>query len=241
MFQNVFWASKSLNKLAKNKLERFEECKTFPNLIQAGYFDVLKDYPLKGNWAAKYFENQQPIVLELGCGKGEYTVALAEKNKHSNYIGIDNKGARLWRGCKNAIARNLQNVCFIRTRIELIERFFAPGEINEIWITFPDPQPRNSREKKRLTSPRFLAHYKKILKPGSIIHLKTDNTGLFEYTLDTIREQGHELIFHSFDLYNLNLEDDASSVQTFYEKMFLEQEIKIKYLRFRLKEPSESA
>lgn len=221
--------------MAKNKLERFEECKTFPNLIQAGYFDLLKDYPLKGKWAEKYFENNHSIVLELGCGKGEYTVALAEKNNQINYIGIDNKGARLWRGCKNSIEKNLSNVCFIRTRIEQIERLFAPGEISEIWITFPDPQPRSSRESKRLTAPRFLAHYKNILKPESIIHLKTDNTGLFEYTLETISNQGHELLFHSFDLYGLNLEDEASSVQTFYEKMFLEQGIPIKYLRFRLK------
>jgi tRNA (guanine-N7-)-methyltransferase len=221
--------------LAKNKLERFEECKTFPNLIQAGYFDLLKDYPLKGKWSEKYFENNHPIVLELGCGKGEYTVALAEKNNQINYIGIDNKGARLWRGCKNSIAKNLSNVCFIRTRIEQIERLFAREEISEIWITFPDPQPRSSRESKRLTSPRFLSHYKNILKPASIIHLKTDNTGLFEYTLETISQEGHELLFHSFDLYGLNLEDAASSVQTFYEKMFLEQGIPIKYLRFRLK------
>jgi len=221
--------------LAKNKLERFEECKTFPNLIQTGYFDLLKDYPLKGNWAEKYFENNHPIVLELGCGKGEYTVALAEKHRQTNYIGIDNKGARLWRGCKNAIEKNLSNVCFIRTRIEQIESLFAPGEISEIWITFPDPQPRSSRESKRLTAPRFLAHYKNILQPASIIHLKTDNTGLFEYTLETISNQSHELLFHSFDLYGLNLEDEASSVQTFYEKMFLEQDIPIKYLRFRLK------
>jgi len=219
--------------LAKRKLERFEECKTFPNLIQAGYFDLLSDYPLKGNWASKYFHNDHPIVLELGCGKGEYTVSLAEKDRKKNYIGIDNKGARLWRGCKNALEKNLNNVCFIRTRIELIERFFAPGEISEIWITFPDPQP-GSRERKRLTSPRFLAHYQNILKPGSTIHLKTDNTPLFEYTLETIKEQGHRLLFHSFDLYGMNLNDDASSVQTFYEKMFLEQGIGIKYLRFAL-------
>jgi tRNA (guanine-N7-)-methyltransferase len=221
--------------LAKNKLERFEECKTFHNLIQAGYFDLLKDYPLKGKWSEKYFGNNNPVVLELGCGKGEYTVSLAEKNKDQNFIGIDNKGARLWRGCKTAIEKNLSNVCFIRTRIELIERFFAPGEISEIWITFPDPQVRSSRERKRLTSPRFLAHYQKILEPGSIIHLKTDNTQLFEYTLETIASQKHELLFHTFDLYGLNLDDDASSVQTFYEKMFLEQQIRIKYLRFRIR------
>lgn len=219
--------------MVKKKLERFEECKTFPNLIQAGYFDLLKDHPLKGKWAEKFFENNNPVLLELGCGKGEYTIALAEKTPHLNYIGIDNKGARLWRGCKTAIEKEFDNVCFIRTRIELIERLFAPGEVSEIWITFPDPQP-GSRERKRLTSPRFLAHYKNILKPSSIIHLKTDNTPLFEYTLEIIGEEDHELLFHSFDLYGLNLEDDASSVQTFYEKMFLEQEIQIKYLRFRL-------
>lgn len=219
--------------MAKKKLERFEECKTFPNLIQAGYFDLLKDYPLKGHWAEKYFHNDHPIVLELGCGKGEYTVSLATKDKGKNYIGLDNKGARLWRGCKNAIENGLENVCFIRTRIELIERFFMHSEIDEIWITFPDPQP-GSRERKRLTSPRFLAHYSNILKPGSIIHLKTDNLPLFEYTLETIRDQGHRLLFHSSDLYGMNLNDDASSVQTFYEKMFLEQGTSIKYLRFTL-------
>lgn len=219
--------------MVKKKLERFEESKTFPNLIQAGYFDLLKDHPLKGKWAEKFFGNNNPVILELGCGKGEYTIALAEKNPHLNYTGIDNKGARLWRGCKTAIEKELGNVCFIRTRIELIEKLFAQDEVSEIWITFPDPQP-GARERKRLTSPRFQAHYKNILKPASIIHLKTDNTPLFEYTLETIEEQGHELLFHSFDLYGLNLEDNASSVQTFYEKMFLEQKIKIKYLRFRL-------
>lgn len=221
--------------MAKRKHERFEECKTFSNLIQAGFFDLLKDYPLKGFWAEKYFGNNHPIILELGCGKGEYTVSLGERNPDINYIGIDNKGARLWRGCKTAIEKNLDNVCFIRTRIELIERFFAPGEISEIWITFPDPQPGSSRVRKRLTSPRYLDSYKNITKPGSIIHLKTDNSGLFEYTLETITQQGHELLFHSFDLYGLNLNDDASGVQTFYEKMFLDQGISIKYLRFRLK------
>jgi tRNA (guanine-N7-)-methyltransferase len=220
--------------LAKNKLGRFEECKTFHNLIQAGYYDLLDDHPLRGKWAEKYFGNQHPIILELGCGKGEYTLSLAEKNSDHNFIGIDNKGARLWRGCKNAIEKELQNVCFIRTRIELIERFFALNEVSGIWITFPDPQPRGSKESKRLTSPRFLSHYKYILKPNSIIHLKTDNTGLFEYTLETIQEHGHTLLFHTFDLYGLNMTDQASSVQTFYEKMFLEQGEKIKYLRFRL-------
>lgn len=222
--------------MAKKKLERFEESKTFPNLIQAGYFDLLKDYPLKGKWASKYFGNTHPIVLELGCGKGEYTVSLAEKNTLLNFVGIDNKGARLWRGCKNAIEKHLENVCFIRTRIEQIERFFAPGEISEIWITFPDPQPGSSRERKRLTSPRFLNHYRNIIKTESIIHLKTDNAPLFEYTLETIALHGHQLLFHSFDLYGLNLNDDASGVQTFYEKMFLEQGTSIKYLRFKLKQ-----
>jgi tRNA (guanine-N7-)-methyltransferase len=221
--------------LSKRKLERFEECKTFPNLIQAGFFDLMEDYPLKGNWASKFFSNNYPITLELGCGKGEYTLALAKKNPEKNFIGIDNKGARLWRGCKNALEQQLGNVGFIRTKIELIERFFAPGEISEIWITFPDPQPRSSRELKRLTSPRFLKHYAAILNPGSIIHLKTDNTPLFEYTLEVVRDYGHELLFHSFDLYGLDLEDDASSVQTFYEQMFLAQDMKIKYLRFSLK------
>ncbi len=218
--------------MTKRKLERFEECKTFDNLFQFNYFDLLQDFRLKGNWNGNYFKKAGPIVLELGCGKGEYTVNLAIKNPGVNYIGIDSKGARLWRGCRSAIDNQLDNVAFIRTHIEQIEQIFAPGEVSEIWITFPDPQP--SKVNKRLTSPRFLNRYHKILAPGSLIHLKTDNVPLFKYTLNVIKSEQHELIFKTDDLYANNTENAASSIQTFYEKIFLGQGLKITYLCFRL-------
>lgn len=187
---------------------------------------------MKGNWRKDYFKNDNPIVLELGCGKGEYTVNLAIQNPSINYIGIDSKGARLWRGCRNSIDNQLDNVAFVRTHIEQIEQLFAPGEISEIWITFPDPQLR--KERKRLTCPRFLKHYRNILATDSLIHLKTDNIPLYDYTLRVIRSAGHKLLFHTNDLYGDDVQDVASSIQTFYEKMFLEQGMKITYLRFRL-------
>ncbi|HSW68411.1 MAG TPA: tRNA (guanosine(46)-N7)-methyltransferase TrmB [Bacteroidales bacterium] len=220
--------------MSKNKLARFEESRNFPNLIQAGYFELIQKYHLRGNWAQNHFHNSNPIVLELGCGKGEYTLALARKNADANYIGIDNKGARLWRGCRTAIEDGVSNVAFFRTRIEQIEQIFAPNEISGIWITFPDPHPQNSKSEKRLTSPRFLEHYRNILVPESIIHLKTDELQLFEYTLNVIKEKRMQLLFHSFDLYNEATFEEASLVQTFYEKSFLAQGKKIKYLRFRI-------
>lgn len=220
--------------MSKHKLARFEECRTFPNLIQAGYFELLQKYPLRGKWAQNYFRNNNPIILELGCGKGEYTLALARKNEGTNFIGIDNKGARLWRGCRTALDEGLTNVAFFRTRIEQIEQLFAPNEISSIWITFPDPHPRESRSEKRLTSPRFLDHYINILQPGSVVHLKTDDLHLYEYTIKVIHEKQMQLILFTPDLYRDALLDEASMVQTFYEKNFITQGKTIKYLRFRI-------
>ncbi len=218
--------------MTKRKLERFEECKSFTNLFQFGFFDLKDDFRLKGKWNKEYFGNENPIVLELGCGKGDYTVSLGRRNADKNYIGIDSKGARLWRGCRTAIDEGLGNVAFIRSHIEWIERLFAPGEVSELWITFPDPQPRKPR--KRLTSPRFLDHYSGVLKPTGNIHLKTDNYSLYAYTLEVIYDLGHSLHYDTPDLYNNPPRNEATEIQTFYEKMFLCQGVKITYLRFSL-------
>lgn len=218
--------------MAKRKLERFAENSTFQHLFQPTFEELQSGFKLKGKWN-EFFGNNKPITLELGCGKGEYTLALAAQYPENNYLGIDIKGARLWRGAKTALENNNTNVGFLRMRIDMILNAFAPGEIDGIWITFPDPQP--SKARKRLTSPIFLEHYVKILKPGSILHLKTDNTAFFEYTLATIASEGHELLMHTFDLYNSNLNEDVMLTQTHYEKIFLAQGVPIKYLRFKLK------
>lgn len=218
--------------MAKRKLERFAENSTFKHLFQPTLEELQSGFKLKGKWN-EFFGNNKPITLELGCGKGEYTVALAARYPENNYLGIDIKGARLWRGAKTALENNNTNVGFLRIRIDMILNAFAPGEIDGIWITFPDPQPTKAR--KRLTSPMFLERYAKLLKPGSIIHLKTDNAGFFEYTLATIASGGHELLMHTFDLYNSNLKEDVMLTQTHYEKIFLAQGVPIKYLRFKLK------
>jgi tRNA (guanine-N7-)-methyltransferase len=217
--------------VAKRKLERFAENATFPHLFQPTYEELQTGYKQKGHWSG-FFGNNNPIILELGCGKGEYTTALAAQHPENNYIGIDIKGARLWRGAKTTVLNNYPNVAFLRMRIDMILCAFELQEISGIWITFPDPQPHKAR--KRLTSPMFLERYKKLLKPDSIIHLKTDNTGFFDYTLSTIASEGHHLLMHTFDLYNSNLQEDVMLTRTHYEKIFLAQGVPIKYLRFKL-------
>jgi tRNA (guanine-N7-)-methyltransferase len=218
--------------VAKRKLERFAENATFPHLFQPTYDELQTGYKQKGQWHG-FFGNNHPIILELGCGKGEYTTALAALHPENNYIGIDIKGARLWRGAKTTVLNNYPNVAFLRMRIDMILCAFEPEEISGIWITFPDPQPHKAR--KRLTSPMFLERYKILLKPDSTIHLKTDNTGFFGYTLSTIASEGHHLLMHTFDLYNSNLQEDVMLTRTHYEKIFLAQGVPIKYLRFKLK------
>jgi len=220
--------------VAKRKLQRFNENIGFNNLFQPSYPEVVEGFPFKGKWMQEYFDNDHPLILELGCGKGEYTVGLAEHFPDSNFIGMDIKGARMWRGCKTAIEKRMKNVAFIRTRIELIEHFYATEEVNEIWITFPDPHIKEFKARKRLTSPVFLNRYKNILKKENIIHLKTDNKQLFEYTLDVIHHNHHELSFVTQNLYNKNTKDDIPHFETFYEKMWLEDGHNIHYLRFRL-------
>jgi tRNA (guanine-N7-)-methyltransferase len=221
--------------VTKRKLQKFAELGTFENVFQPMNDDFIPyGFPLKGKWAAEYFNNSNPVILELGCGKGEYTTCLAEKYPQKNFIGIDIKGDRLWKGSKTALEKKLQNVVFIRTQIEHINYFFDQGEVSEIWITFPDPQPNKPKTKKRLTSPQFLERYKKILVPNSIIHLKTDNVLLFDYTLDVIKEKGHKLVFETHNLYENTEQNDELGIKTFYEKMFCEKGLPICYLKFQL-------
>ena len=194
----------------------------------------MEGFEYKGRWAKDFFKNENPLILELGCGKGEYTVHLGRKYPEKNFIGLDIKGARMWRGARTANDECLKNVAFLRTQIQLIEYYFDKNEVSEIWIVFPDPQPRSPRARKRLTSPEFIDRYKNILKPDGIIHLKTDNEMLFDYTIKRIREHGYNLIYKNEDLYNSGLQEDVVMVRTFYEQMWLEEGRKICYLKFQL-------
>tara|TARA_A100001011_G_scaffold400582_1_gene516504 strand:- start:28944 stop:29612 length:669 start_codon:yes stop_codon:yes gene_type:complete len=220
---------------SKNKLRRFKENETFSNVIQPNRSIIQKDnFFLKGRWNSDYFKNDYPIVLELGCGKGEYTVSLAEQNPHRNHIGIDIKGARFWKGAKNALEKNLKNTAFLRIQIELIANCFAEGEVDEVWITFPDPQIKFKRSKHRLIRPKLLSDYKKIIKTKGIIHLKTDSEFLFGYTLANISHLGKILYAHH-DIYNNNdAPIEATTIQTFYEQKFLDQKKAITYIKFHL-------
>ncbi|MFP4555370.1 MAG: tRNA (guanosine(46)-N7)-methyltransferase TrmB [Bacteroidales bacterium] len=221
--------------MGKNKLKKFAENETFENLFQPSFEDVFrKDHEIKGKWLENYFKNDNPIVLELGCGKGEYAVNMARMFPNKNFIGIDIKGARLWKGAKDALRDNMKNVAFVRTRIENINSFFMPNEVSEIWITFPDPQPRSSRAKKRLTSSKFLSYYQQVAKSNCLIHLKTDSQALHEYTKALIELNNLEMGTCTNNLYNDVTEDPILSIKTFYESMFLEQGKPITYIRFRL-------
>lgn len=215
--------------MGKDKLRRFAEVATFSNVVQ---LDAGK--PLKGQWAKEFFKNDRPVVLELACGKGEYTVNLAQMFPDKNFIGIDYKGNRLWRGAKTALEEGVDNVGFLRIQIETITDYFGPGEVDEIWITFPDPQPQISREKKRLTSPRFLDKYKELLKSGGFINLKTDNDGLHAYTVEKIEELKLPLTIRTEDLYNSPYADEVLSIKTYYEKKYLATNKNINYLKFSL-------
>jgi len=213
--------------VGKDKLRRFAEISTFSNVVQ---LDAGKLY--KGNWASAFFKNDNPVVLELACGKGEYTVNLGRLFPQKNFIGIDYKGNRIWRGAKTALEDGVSNVGFLRIQIETLLDYFAGTEIDEIWITFPDPQPQISREKKRLTSPRFLEKYKQLLKPGGFINLKTDNDGLHAYTAEKIDELGLKLFVKTEDLYHSEFADEVLSIKTYYEKKYLQDNKNINYLKF---------
>ncbi len=222
---------------SKNKLKRFKENLTFSNVIQPNREEVVNNnFYLKGKWNANFFNNNNPIVLELGCGKGEYTVALAKENANKNFIGIDIKGARFWRGAKTAIENNMNNVAFLRTQVELIEYCFANNEIDEIWITFPDPQIKYKRTKHRLTNAEFLKRYKKILKPNAIVHLKTDSEFMHGYTLGLLHGEGHEVLYANHTIYkNEGAPKEVTNIQTFYEQQYLEQDKPITYIQFKIK------
>lgn len=219
---------------SKNKLKRFKENETFKNVIQPTREEVLTSFSQKGKWHS-FFGNNNPIVVELGCGKGEYTVGLARKNPNKNFIGIDIKGARFWRGAKTALEENLANVAFVRTQIELVNYIFEKQEVSEIWITFPDPQIKYQRTKHRMTNVNFLKKYKAILKEDGIINLKTDSEFMHGYTLGLLHGLGHEILYANHNIYNNGgAPEEVTGIQTFYENQYLEVNKAITYIKFRL-------
>ncbi len=222
---------------SKNKLKRFRENETFSNVYQPNRDEVMNDgFALKGNWNKEVFKNDNPIVLELGCGKGEYSVELARRYPNMNFIGVDIKGSRFWRGAKTAVEENIQNVAFLRTQIELIENCFAKHEVDEIWITFPDPQIKYKRTKHRLTNAEFLARYKNILKEDGIVNLKTDSEFMHGYTLGLLHGAGHKVLYANHNVYrNEGAPEMVTGIQTFYESQYLEQNKPITYIKFQLK------
>ena len=220
--------------MAKHKLQRFAENKTFGNLFQHTDYDREQpNFPLRGRWREDYFHNDHPIVLELGCGKGDYTLALARRNPNMNYIGIDRKGARLWRGCKDALEEQLAKVAFLRITIDKLSDYFAPGEVDEIWVTFPDPQLKH--ERKRLVSPRFVGYYKAIMKDGGgVLNLKTDSRELYAYGCESAEGYGWQLLESVEDVYQEPCDPILTEVQTFYERMWLTEGRTISYVKMRI-------
>lgn len=219
-----------------SKLEKFADLKTFPNCFDLFFKDLDTVFVNKGNWHTAVFKNDHPIVVELGCGKGEYTIGLAEKNPTKNFIGVDIKGNRIWTGAKQALENKLNNVAFLRTKIDFTDYCFAENEVSEIWITFPDPQPQKARARQRLTNPIFLNRYKTMLKPGGLVHLKTDSTSMYEYTLEVIKENNHTLLFSTDNLYQNCPADrqELIAIKTHYEKLFTDKGEDIKYCCFQL-------
>ena len=223
--------------MSKGKLAKFADMETYENVFQYPY-SVVEHVPfeMQGHWHEQYFHNDNPIVLELGCGKGEYTVGLAKRYPDMNFIGVDIKGARMWTGATQAIKEGLRNVAFLRTNIEIIDRFFAPDEVTEIWLTFSDPQMKNPR--KRLTSTYFMNRYRRFLIDGGLIHLKTDSNFLFTYTTYMVEKNRLPLVLRTNDLYSENSENsefsEAASIQTYYEQMWIDRGLNIKYMKFHL-------
>lgn len=216
--------------MGRSKLDKFRDNEQSHHVIQQGkpLFDRIS-----GRWGQMYFGNDHPIVVELACGRGEYTVGLARIFPDKNFIGVDIKGPRIWRGSRIAGEENLKHVAFLRTQIQNLDRFFGADEIDEVWITFPDPRPKLRDERRRLTHPRFLAMYRQLVKPAGLIHLKTDNQALFEYSLETIANtEGARLLDHTFDLYQSELIDRHYGIRTYYESIYLEEKVPIKYLTF---------
>jgi len=222
---------------SKNKLKRFNENETFANVVQPKRDELVNgEFNLKGQWNSSFFKNNNPLILELGCGKGEYTVGLAKKYPNKNFIGIDIKGARFWRGAKTAVEEGIENAAFLRTQIELIEYAFAEKEVDEIWITFPDPQIKYKRTKHRMTNSEFLERYKKILKPDGVVNLKTDSEFMHGYTLGLLHGAGHEVLYANHNVYKQEgSPDEVTAIQTFYESQYLEKNKAITYIRFKIK------
>jgi len=221
--------------VGKNKLARWTELGSFTNVFQPETGEHPgKDHHLKGKWRSDVFHNPNPVILELGCGKGEYTTGLAARFPENNYIGVDIKGARMWRGAKTASETRLSNVAFLRTRIEFIDRFFAENEIDGIWITFPDPHPGKKNSNRRLTCPWFLNKFRSFMKNNGLINLKTDNGDLFEYTKKLAERNDLEILTYTNDLYGEAEAKDILSIRTYYESLFLKEGKKINYLSFKL-------
>lgn len=222
---------------SKNKLKRFNENQTFSNVIQPTREEVVSgNFMFKGKWNSDFFKNDNPIIVELGCGKGEYTVELAKKYPNTNFIGIDIKGARFWRGAKTSVEEQMNNTAFVRTQIELIGDIFSEKEIDEIWITFPDPQIKYKRTKHRLTNSGFLQKYKKVLKEDGVVNLKTDSEFMHGYTLGLLHGEGHEVLYANHNVYvNEGAPEVVTSIQTFYEKQYLEINKAITYIKFKIK------
>lgn len=229
--------------MSKNKLQKFSDLLSFPNVYEN--FDPrhpellgVNGVPvkLKGKWSERHFKNDHPIILELACGKGHYTIGLAQRFPNINFIGVDIKGARIWQGAKIAMAENLSNAAFLRTRIEQVDLFFEKGEVDEIWITFPDPFLKKSKANRRLTAHSFLKRYKKILKDGGIVNLKTDSPQLYEFTLESLKTQDdYTMLYHDDDIYSKPLPVETLSIQTEYEGLHLADKRTIKYVKMKLR------
>ncbi len=220
--------------MSRKKLVRFAQNEVNPNVVQAGkpIFEQIK-----GQWNALQFANNQPLVVELACGRGEFTLGLGRQYTNQNFIGVDIKGSRIWKGSSSATAEGIQTVAFLRTQIQQLQDFFAPGEISELWITFPDPFPRDGDEKRRLTSPKFLEMYKQLVKVGGLIHFKTDNTGLYEYTDLVLKDRPDcQIHYNTADFYESELRDAHHGIKTRYEKIFSDKGEKIKYIQFSFTE-----
>jgi len=216
--------------MSRKKLVRFAQNEVNPNVVQAGkpIFDQIK-----GQWNTLQFANNQPLVVELACGRGEFTLGLGRQYPNQNFIGVDIKGSRIWKGSSSATAEGIHTVAFLRTQIQQLQDFFAPGEISELWITFPDPFPRDGDEKRRLTSPKFLEMYKQLVKTGGLIHFKTDNTGLYEYTDLVLKDRPDcQIHFNTADFYESELREAHHGIKTRYEKIFSDKGEKIKYIQF---------
>jgi len=221
--------------MGKNKLAKFAELETYPHVFQMSSTDLQSgsSFPLKGKWNENFFKNNQPIVLELGCGKGEYTVGLAKMFPQKNFIGVDIKGARLWTGAKEVFEKEIKNVAFLRTNIEMISCFFGENEVSEIWLTFPDPQMKKTT--RRLTATNFMRLYQQIVKPDGLIHLKTDSNFMFTYTSEMVKSNNYQVNISTNDLYNSGLIDSILGIQTYYEQQWMARGINIKYIQFVMK------